>query len=171
MPCSKVQLRDLVRTGRQMRRVLEASGRAVSRPADLVCRPVLVGTSVGTGERGCLVFSQGRLVAVLVRVGGGAHQHDGIEPLAAGWFLEAGFGPCAADCSPPLSGTLREALAWVRRRLALDVAGTATALRATFDYAGWLHQDTGRMLAEARAALADAEQLLAEVGGRPDLLP
>lgn len=171
MPSAKVRLRDLVRTHRQMRRTLEARGPDASQPPppDLVCRPILVGTAAGVGERGCLVLSRGRLVAVVVRLGKEEDAHQqGTGTEIGSWFLEAGFGSCDPGTTPPQFGTLWEALGWVRRRLARDTAGTAQALRAAFDYAQWLHGDTDRMLTEVRSALAEADRLLAEQDGSPD---
>lgn len=46
---------------------------------------------------------------------------------------------------------------------------TAEALRAAFEHARWLQQDTGRMLAEARCTLAVARRLLAECNGYADV--
>ena len=129
------------------------------RPVDLACQPILVGASAA--EQGCLVLAEGRLVAVLVRIGGEAPSET------AGWFLEAGFGRCFPGASQPLFETLAEALAWVRRRLAQDTAGTPEALRAAFGYARWLHLDTERLLAKARSALAAADRLLEEAAGAP----
>jgi hypothetical protein len=48
-------------------------------------QPVRVDTSA-KDEEGCLVFADGRLVAVLVRL---SDEHG---EMAGRWFLEAGFG-------------------------------------------------------------------------------
>ena len=116
MVCPKVDLRDLVRTKRQMRE-LGLHDTAPSRPSPaLECRPVLVDTA-SPDETGRLVLADGRLVAVLVRVAGfqGEAGPGGAAP--SGWQMEAGFGPCAAPV-PPWFDTLAEAGAWVHARLA-----------------------------------------------------
>lgn len=125
MPHLKVRLHDLVRTDRQIRRALGGSGAPAGRQSpDLVCRPVRVAALAGTGDRGCLVLSDGQIAAVLVRIEAEDELQDGSGTTAtAGWFLEAGFGRCAARVLP-LFGSLAEALAWVRWRLAAgDAAG------------------------------------------------
>ena len=69
---------------------------------------------VATGSRDdeCeLVFSEGCLVAVLVRLSE-AHAHE-----AGMWFLEAGFGR-VDDPDPPKFADLDEAQAWIARQLA-----------------------------------------------------
>lgn len=131
MPHLKVQLRDLVRTDRQIRRVLGEPGAAAVRPSpDLVCRPVRVAALSGAGDRGCLVMADGQVAAVLVRVEGEDELQDDAGATAAGWFLEAGFGRRAARV-PPLFGSLAEALAWVGRRLTGEVAADAGLPGAT----------------------------------------
>ena len=119
MPRLKAELRDLVRTDQQIRRVLGRSDVAAGRqPHDLVCRPVRVAALSGAGERGYLVLSDGQIVAVLVRVECADEMRDGAGAVAvAGWFLEAGFGRCDV-AAPPLFASLAEALAWMRQRLA-----------------------------------------------------
>jgi len=57
------------------------------------------------------VLAEGRLVAVLVRLADQAHQG-----LVGAWFLEAGFGPCAAT-TPPMFQNLDAAKDWVRTQL------------------------------------------------------
>lgn len=71
----------------------------------------------GSGdEDGRLVLADGRLVAVLVRLGDLAHaEHAG---LLGAWFLEAGFGPCA-HATPPVFCDLDAAQTWIRRQLAI----------------------------------------------------
>lgn len=135
MPYEKTRLRDLVRADQQARRSLASLDREVFLPADLSCKPVPVGTAAAgaTGGCGCLVFSRGRLVAVLVRLRG-TRTRTASTPLA-GWSLEAGFGQCADAGAPPLFGTLGEALAWVRRRLALRTLGIVERLQMVLGHA------------------------------------
>jgi hypothetical protein len=74
----------------------------------LMLQPAQVAT--GIDEEGCLVFSNGSLVAVLVRL-------SGLHGNAAGhWFLEAGFGPLA-DPGQSIFVDLDEAQTWITRRL------------------------------------------------------
>ena len=71
-------------------------------------------TPVETGsadEDGCLVYADGRLVAVLVRLADPVH-----GDLVGGWFLEAGFGPCAS-AAVPVFDSLGAAQDWVGRRV------------------------------------------------------
>ncbi len=70
-------------------------------------QPIQVHTG-SSDEEGRLVLVEGRLVAVLVRLTDRAH-----DVLVGTWFLEAGFGPCAAT-SPPVFQTLDAAQDWVR---------------------------------------------------------
>jgi hypothetical protein len=73
-------------------------------------QPVRVETGT-RDEEGCLIFAEGRLVAVLVRL---SDQHDS---LAGQWFLEVGFGPIDGPQHPTF-GDLEAAEAWIARRLA-----------------------------------------------------
>ena len=76
---------------------------------------VLQPTRVATGsadEEGQLVLADGRLVAVLVRLADATH-----AGLVGSWFLEAGFGPCAASKAPTFA-SLEAAAGWVERQLA-----------------------------------------------------
>lgn len=68
--------------------------------------PVLTGS---TDTDGCLLLSEGRLCAVLVRL---AEDHG---RLAGRWHLEAGFGPC--ESRGEVFANLEEAEDWVRERL------------------------------------------------------
>ncbi len=68
----------------------------------------------GSGdEDGQLVLADGRLVAVLVRLGDVAH-----VGLLGAWFLEAGFGPCAQTVAPVFND-LDAAQDWIRRQLGM----------------------------------------------------
>jgi hypothetical protein len=58
-----------------------------------------------------LVFADGFLVAVLVRLS------DDHEDAAGSWFLEAGFGR-VDTATPPTFADLDEAQNWIERRLA-----------------------------------------------------
>lgn len=81
--------------------------------AALTLRPVRVETG-SADEEGRLVFHDGKLVAVLLRL---SEQHG---DMAGRWFLEHGFGPLdgppSTPCHPDFDdlGTARE---WIGRRL------------------------------------------------------
>lgn len=84
---------------------------------NLRLQPVSV-LSDGGGHEGRLVFSGNDLVAVFARVS--EEENAGSRRgTTAGWFLEAGFGPCGILMTPGPSvfPTLEEALAWVGERL------------------------------------------------------
>ena len=70
----------------------------------LTLRPVLVETG-SADEDGRLVFARDRLVAVLVRLSAAAHPDSGLRDK---WFVEAGFGPCAAQ-TPDMFPALADA--------------------------------------------------------------
>ncbi len=57
---------------------------------------------------------EGRLVAVLVRLTDRAH-----DRLVEAWFLEAGFGPCAAT-TPPVFQSLDAAQDWIQIQFEAD---------------------------------------------------
>ena len=68
----------------------------------------------GTPDRdGVLVFGNGELLAVLVRLT--AETHDG---LGGSWFLEAGFGYCQCQ-SAPLFQDLEESEQWIADQMRL----------------------------------------------------
>ena len=81
----------------------------------LVLRPVRVDTQ-GEDEEGCLVFSDNRLVAVLVRLSG---QHGA---LAGRWHLEHGFGMLDSPEHPSFAN-LDAARGWLGRQLGLTGGG------------------------------------------------
>ncbi|CAO4195242.1 hypothetical protein [Methylorubrum extorquens] len=72
-------------------------------------QPVQVGTGSSDTESQ-LVFSDGFLVAVLVRLSGDHEDRAGM------WFLEAGFGRVDHP-DPPAFGDLDEAQDWIEQRL------------------------------------------------------
>lgn len=72
-------------------------------------QPVQVATGSGDTDSH-LVFSEGFLVAVLVRLS------DDHEDRAGMWFLEAGFGRVDHP-DPPTFSDLDEALNWVDRQI------------------------------------------------------
>ncbi len=78
---------------------------------ELLLRPMPIHTSSGD-EDGQLVLADGRLVAVLVRLGDAVH-----TGLLGAWFLEAGFGPCA-HAPAPIFCDLEDAQTWIRRQFA-----------------------------------------------------
>jgi hypothetical protein len=67
--------------------------------------------AAGPDEHGMLVFGDGCLVAVLVRLS------DAHEGMAGEWFLETGYGPFAGP-EHPIFPSLAEARAWIGKRLA-----------------------------------------------------
>ncbi len=67
-------------------------------------------------ESGCLVFTEDRLVAVIVHLADAMHAE-----LIGSWFLEAGFGPCAVSV-PPTFETFDAAQAWIEAQLDADAA-------------------------------------------------
>ena len=73
-------------------------------------QPVQVATGSYDTE-GQLVFADGFLVAVLVRL---SDDHD---DLAGMWFLEAGFGR-VVTASLPLFADIDKAQSWIERQLA-----------------------------------------------------
>lgn len=72
-------------------------------------------------EEGLLVFGNGVLVAVFVRLDAAFYRGD-----RGRWHLEVGFGRCAAR--PPTFADLHMALRWVAERLDLDPENAAAAL-------------------------------------------
>lgn len=74
----------------------------------LIMKPVRVGT--GADEEGCLVFSDGRMVAVLVRLS------DDNEIAPGQWFYEAGFGALDGPDHPTF-GSLEEAKGYIANRI------------------------------------------------------
>ena len=72
-------------------------------------QPVRVATSIG-GEEGCLLFSDGHLLAVLVRLS------DGYHDLSGSWFLEHGFGRLDGPTHPVFE-TIDAAQRWIETRL------------------------------------------------------
>lgn len=77
----------------------------------LTLQPVLVAT--GEEGEGCLVFHDGWLVAVLVRL---SDQH---EDQAGFWFLEKGFGPLDGP-EPPSFDNLDVAQVWLSHQLSIS---------------------------------------------------
>jgi hypothetical protein len=74
----------------------------------LVTQPVRVATD--PDEEGCLVFSDDRLVAVLVRLS------DENEVAPGQWFYEAGFGACNGPEHPTFA-SLDEATDYIAKRI------------------------------------------------------
>lgn len=79
---------------------------------NLRLQPVQVATKSDDTESQ-LVFADGFLIAVLVRLSG-QHESD-----AGKWFLEAGFGP-VDDLNTPLFADLDEAQAWILEQLSSE---------------------------------------------------
>ncbi len=85
---------------------------------NLSLQPVRVETG-GPDEDGCLVFSDGKLVAVLVRL---SDEHED-EDLAGHWFLEAGLGRLDGPTHPTFIN-IDDAQAWIARRLKAGQIGS-----------------------------------------------
>jgi hypothetical protein len=64
--------------------------------------------TIGGSEEACLVFADGILMALLVRL-------DGEATSKPGWFLQMGFGPC--DQEGLVFETWQAAAAWVEQQL------------------------------------------------------
>jgi hypothetical protein len=90
--------------------MLQERRRDERRPPDLLLQPMPVHTGSGD-EDGRLVLADGRLVAVLVRLGEASH-----GDMVGAWFLEVGFGPCA-HAPARLFKTLDIAQNWIRGQL------------------------------------------------------
>ncbi|MDB5475511.1 MAG: hypothetical protein JWP49_1022 [Phenylobacterium sp.] len=75
---------------------------------DLILQPVMVDT--GEEGEGCLVFAEGWLVAVLVRLS------DSHEDESGYWFLEKGFGRLDRP-DPPSFSDLPTAEQWIKEHL------------------------------------------------------
>jgi hypothetical protein len=75
----------------------------------LTLQPVRVATG-GPDEEGCLVFSEGRLIAVLVRL---SEEHG---ERSGEWFFEAGFGRLDGPAHPTFAA-IEDAQDWIERRL------------------------------------------------------
>ncbi|KMO36827.1 hypothetical protein VQ02_14770 [Methylobacterium variabile] len=77
---------------------------------DLTLQPARVRTET-EDEQGLLVFADGALAAVLVRLSAAHGEEEGL------WFLEAGFGRLASP-QPPKFADLDAAQDWIARQLA-----------------------------------------------------
>ena len=121
---------------------------------DIVLQPVHVDTG-SDDEEGQLVFANGGLVAVLVRLNSSAHGAD-----RGSWFCEAGVGPC----DPPakqLFATPEEAIGWVCGRVAdRDERPSADSAAAAGGRRDFYTADTARRLSMAREHLTRATKLL-----------
>ncbi len=76
----------------------------------LTLQPVRLATG-SDDENGCLVFADGRLVAVLVQLS------DAHEGLAGHWFLEAGLHRRLDEPVEPTFADLEAAQGWLTQRL------------------------------------------------------
>jgi hypothetical protein len=63
-------------------------------------------------EEGCLLFADGHLVAVIVRLSEPSH-----GKLRGCWFLECGFGPWYSTPSPEPFADIGAAEQWLAERL------------------------------------------------------
>lgn len=99
----------------------EAGKTASGTGVDLILHSIHIDTA-SDDQQGELVFADGKLVAVLVRLGSEAHGDD-----RGCWFAEAGFGPC----DPPAKHvfvTRDEATGWIRERIAKRTARACDAI-------------------------------------------
>lgn len=92
-----------------MNMIIDASHRT-----SLSLSPVAILTG-SDDEEGRLVSTNGRLVAVLVRLSDKAHAE-----LVGSWFLEAGFGPCS-QVTAPVFKSLDEARSWIEDQLTCEL--------------------------------------------------
>ena len=76
----------------------------------LTLQPTRIAT--GSDEEGMLVFSDDRLVAVLV------HLSDENEVAPGDWYLETGFGRCLDSVNHPTFPNLDAAQDWIEQQLA-----------------------------------------------------
>jgi hypothetical protein len=84
----------------------------------LTLQPTRVAT--GADDEGMLVYSDGKLVAVLV------HLSDENEVAPGEWYLEAGFGQGLDGPNHPAFRTLEAAQDWIADRLARRARMAAT---------------------------------------------
>jgi hypothetical protein len=75
---------------------------------NLILQPVMV--DAGEEGEGCLVFAEGWLVAVLVRLS------DSHGDIGDRWFLEKGFGKLDRP-DPPVFSDLPQAEQWIKEHL------------------------------------------------------
>lgn len=87
-----------------------------SHRASLLLSPVTILTG-SDDEDGRLVSTNGRLVAVLIRLSDKVHAE-----LVGSWFLEVGFGPCS-QVTPQVFKSLDEARGWIEGQLACESVG------------------------------------------------
>lgn len=121
---------------------------------DIVFQPVHVDTG-SDDEEGQLVFANGRLVAVLVRLNSSVHGAD-----RGSWFCEAGFGPCDPPAKQPFA-TPEEAIDWVCGRIAdRDERRSAGSAAAAGPLKDLYTADAARRLSMAREHLTQATKLL-----------
>ena len=76
---------------------------------NLTCQPVRISTG-SEDENGTLIFVEGSLVAVAVRLDDAVHQD-----MRGRYFLEAGFGHCAVTPGPVFASP-DDLTAWVLER-------------------------------------------------------
>ncbi len=91
-----------------------------SHRASLLLSPVAILTG-SDDEEGRLVLTNGRLVAVLVRLTDKVHAE-----LVSSWYLEAGFGPCS-QVTAPVFKSLDEARDWVEDQLTCQSVSPLTS--------------------------------------------
>jgi hypothetical protein len=71
----------------------------------------------GGAQEGRLALAEGQLVAVLIHVS--EEETAGNGNGRAGWYREAGFGPCSdlVVQTPPVFDTLEKAADWIDERI------------------------------------------------------
>lgn len=71
----------------------------------------------GGSQEGRLALAEGQLVAVLIPVSKDETADNGNGP--AGWYREAGFGPCSdlVVQTPPVFDSLEKAADWIDERI------------------------------------------------------
>jgi hypothetical protein len=71
----------------------------------------------GGPQEGRLALAEGQLVAVLIHVS--KEETAGSPNGHAGWYREAGFGPCSdlVVNTPPVFDTLEKAADWIDKRI------------------------------------------------------
>ncbi len=82
-------------------------------------QPVRIAT--GFQEEGMLVFAEGRLVAVLVRLG------DDNQVAPGAWYHETGFGRFMDGPDHPIFPNLDDAQDWIAERLAMRAKSAGAA--------------------------------------------
>jgi hypothetical protein len=81
--------------------------------ANVTLQPVQIET-LSADTEGLLAFTDGKLVAVLVRLSDEVH---GAAGFAGQWWVETGFGPCVVGVAPILLDNVEAVRDWVAKQL------------------------------------------------------